>query len=429
MKRALLLAAVLTAPSCGTPPKPPAGAVSESDEKTIGDAIHPILLQLLDGLYADADLSGYVARVGKRLEAVVHRHYPRAFRYEFHIINTSQVSLYPSLGGHVYLTRGLIALCMNEDQLAGALAHAMVHGAARHRAAACAHRLDLAPLAAAIRDGRYLLEDGLPAWASTWRTLDQVATWILNLPFGRDQEEAADSVAIRVLYEASYNPRGLIQFFEAVEKTPAPFRSLHAAAGDRIASAEKAIGLYYAEGARREFSAPRFEKAVERLRSEKEAYDAYDEGARALDRGDLTRAHEALSRAIESKKTEPLFFRTRGLAQLRAQNYRMAETDLTAGLAISKASESLYAARAEARMRLSRFGEALDDLAWAARMVKRPLTFYRLGECYERSNQRERARRSYLTCIALSGFGSDDEPPENAPEAARLAYRRLTQLR
>ncbi len=410
--------------SCGSTPQASEGSpIPDADEATLGDAIHGLLIQETDGLYVDRDLSSYVDQVGRRLVDVVQKHYARKLNFRFHILNTSGLDVIPSLGGNIYVTRGLIQACMNEDQLAAALAHGLVHSGAGHTGIRLTQELALGTLPQELRNPRLGIDEP-HLNAATWRRLSRFTDFIVKHRYDRDIEENSDTLAFRVVYEAGYNPRAMIQFLETVERRPAgqtPFRSRHPGPGSRLADLEAVMKQYYAEADTREFNAHRFETTTTRIKAEREAYEAYDNGMAAVD-SDPARAAECFVKALEMKK-EAIFHRGLALAYFKAQNYKLAEQSYANGLALSTAIESLYAGRALARIRLSRFAEAIDDLKWAARLAKRPSTYFWMGDCAERSRDNVLAQRAYRNCVALAGY--DSEPPENAPSEIRMAWRRL----
>ena len=84
------------------------------------------------GLYEDAALNAYVSRIGTQL---VQHAAPRPFQYEFQILDQMTPNAFSLPGGHIYLSRGLIALAQDDDELANVLGHEIIHAADRHAAA------------------------------------------------------------------------------------------------------------------------------------------------------------------------------------------------------------------------------------------------------------------------------------------------------
>jgi predicted Zn-dependent protease len=67
-----------------------------------------------------------------------------------------------------------------------------------------------------------------------------VVTNLVFLNYSRDQEAEADRVGVRTMYEAGWDPRGMVALFETLNEAkgarPPEFMSSHPAPGDRIQS-------------------------------------------------------------------------------------------------------------------------------------------------------------------------------------------------
>ena len=84
-----------------------------------------------------------VQEIGKRL---LRSDPSRKFEYEFHIVDQEMPNAFALPGGHIYVSRGLIALANSEDELACVIGHEITHAAKRHAAAMQAHMRTLNPL-------------------------------------------------------------------------------------------------------------------------------------------------------------------------------------------------------------------------------------------------------------------------------------------
>lgn len=80
-------------------------------------------------VYHAPALATYLERLGKRLAARSSR--PR-LPWTFRIMDQDLISAYALVGGHVYVTRGLLAHLSNEAELAALLCHEIGHIEARH---------------------------------------------------------------------------------------------------------------------------------------------------------------------------------------------------------------------------------------------------------------------------------------------------------
>ena len=83
------------------------------------------------GLYQAPDRAEYLNRVGDRLVTV---HSDQRFTYQFAVVDQYQPNAFAVPGGYVYISRGLLALTNNEDELANVIAHEIIHVSRRHSA-------------------------------------------------------------------------------------------------------------------------------------------------------------------------------------------------------------------------------------------------------------------------------------------------------
>ena len=72
------------------------------------------------GFVDDPELNGYLSEIGRRLV----EHAPdRRFDYTFRIVDQWVPNAFALPGGHIYLSRGLLALTNSEDELANVMGH------------------------------------------------------------------------------------------------------------------------------------------------------------------------------------------------------------------------------------------------------------------------------------------------------------------
>ncbi len=147
--------------------------------------------------------AAYVQGVGRRV-AAYSGIANSASAYRFTTLNSAVENAFAVPGGYVYITRQLMGLMNDEAELAFVLGHESGHIAARHAQArkAAATRNSIlgvlgAILGSAIGSNVFgsLLSHGAQQYA-------QLAT----LSFSREQEYQADSLGIRYLVSAGYDP-------------------------------------------------------------------------------------------------------------------------------------------------------------------------------------------------------------------------------
>ena len=163
---------------------------SEDVDRKVGEeSAQDVKAQL--GLIEDPELVAYVAKVGARLA----RHAPkRNFEYSFQIVDQEPPNAFALPGGFIFVSRGLLTMTNNEDELANVLGHEIVHVAARHAA----------------------------AQQEVGRSLPAKLDWLRGgylASYGRDQEREADRSGQRLSAIAGYDPEGLVRFLRELEHT------------------------------------------------------------------------------------------------------------------------------------------------------------------------------------------------------------------
>src|SRR5688572_8377352 len=154
----------------------------------------------------NAELSGFVERIGRRLAAA-----PDAgdFPYTFKVVQDKSINAFALPGGPTFTHTGLIAAAENEAQIAGVLAHEIAHVALRHgtNQATKQQLLALPAMLAAQLSGDGLT--GLLAQLGIGLGANSVL-----LKFSRGAERDADLLGARIMSHAGYNPIEMARFFE-----------------------------------------------------------------------------------------------------------------------------------------------------------------------------------------------------------------------
>jgi predicted Zn-dependent protease len=131
----------------------------------------------------------------------------RNLPWKFHVVNNPEVNAFNIPGGHVYVHTGLIANSDNVAELAGVLSHEIAHGVERHGTEQLTRVYGLNILAGAL-----LGNDP----ATYQRILAQIVGTGTIARFSRGAEQEADRLGVRVLYDAGYDPQGLVAMFQSL---------------------------------------------------------------------------------------------------------------------------------------------------------------------------------------------------------------------
>ena len=232
-----LAAGLLVLWGCSTNPatgRPQLALISEQHEVEIGRDYDQQIQHLL-GVYPDPRLQEYIDRVGQKLAAGSER---PDLAWTFRVVDDPVVNAFALPGGHVYVTRGLMAHLTSEAQLAAVIGHEIGHVTARHSVTQMSkERIARIGLIAGS-----LLSPTLAGVAA--RGLD-----VLFLKYSRDDERQADDLGLRYMYAQGYDPREMPRVFEVLhrvsqeqagQRIPA-WRSTHPSEEERIRTTGRAV--------------------------------------------------------------------------------------------------------------------------------------------------------------------------------------------
>jgi predicted Zn-dependent protease len=175
------------------------------DRKVGQDASKELLASA--GRYDDPKLTAQVNDIGQKLVSQVE---DRQYDFEFQIIDQPVANALSLPGGHVYVTRGLLALTNSQDELACVLGHETTHVIKRH----AAQRME-----AATVPGIFALPGALVG------TVSPLAGDLLAAPargvgavflagYGRDQEREADRIGQELAARAGFDPHEMPEFLD-----------------------------------------------------------------------------------------------------------------------------------------------------------------------------------------------------------------------
>src|SRR5512134_1660334 len=129
----LLLAAAAASFTAGCATNPVSGTpdlvfMTEAKEIQLGDS-YDSKVRSQYGVYPDPALQAYVQGIGQKLAAQSHRPH---LKYHFTVLDSPEVNAFALPGGHIYITRGILAYLNSEAELAAVLGHEIGHVTARH---------------------------------------------------------------------------------------------------------------------------------------------------------------------------------------------------------------------------------------------------------------------------------------------------------
>jgi len=207
-KGLLASAAAATLAACATNPTTGRSSAfgSIEDDVALGAREHPKIVAAFGGEYADSRVAGYVQNMGRTIGAKTE--FPN-LPYRFTVLNTPIVNAFALPGGYVYLTRGLLALASNEAEVAGVLGHEIGHVTARHSAERQTQSI-FAQLG--------LIVLGVATGSQALTQLAAVGATAYLQSYSRDQEMEADTLGIRYMSRAGWQPEGMATFLATLRE-------------------------------------------------------------------------------------------------------------------------------------------------------------------------------------------------------------------
>ncbi|HXZ23713.1 MAG TPA: M48 family metalloprotease [Methanomassiliicoccales archaeon] len=191
--------------------------LTEQDDVRAGrEAAGAVAVQI--GVLDDPALKAYLNEIGRKLLRGVPN---RGFDFQFNVVDQLEPNAFALPGGFIFVSRGLLLLANNEDQLACVMGHEIGHVVRRHAARQQAIAQSASPLS-------------LP-----WMRAGQMAA------YSRDMERQADEDGQLLCAAAGYDPRALGSFLTSLElaerlrqgtsRTPG-FFDTHPGSVDRVAA-------------------------------------------------------------------------------------------------------------------------------------------------------------------------------------------------
>lgn len=182
------------------------GMMSIQDDIALGRQEHPKLVKQFGGEYENKKLQSYVERLGRK--AAQYAEY-QEFPYTFTIVNSPIINAFALPGGFVYLSRGLLSFASDEAEVMGVLSHEIGHVNARHTA----ERVGSTQVA----QGLLLLGTVATGSRAVADVGGNVAGLVLQ-SFSREQEFEADSLGIRYMSRAGYDPDKMGTFLSTLRE-------------------------------------------------------------------------------------------------------------------------------------------------------------------------------------------------------------------
>lgn len=187
--------------------------ISEDEEYYVGRAVAARILSVYP-LLERGYLTEYVNLIGQTV--ALHSDKPYTYGgYHFAMLNTDEVNAFACPGGIIFITKGMMNITRNEDELAAVLAHEIAHishrdGIASIKSARWTEALAIIGTEVAKQYGSAELVRLVNIFEGA---IDDVFKTLVVNGYSKSQEYTADESAVAYLSKAGYNPLALKDFF------------------------------------------------------------------------------------------------------------------------------------------------------------------------------------------------------------------------
>jgi predicted Zn-dependent protease len=200
----LALGALACGPAAGAEEEKPEKPKKESKDVRTAKQMHVAFTQQM-GVHRDLELQDYVQRVGEKLAAVSEM---PELEWHFTIIDTDDVNAFATMGGYVYISRGILPYFQNEADLAAVLGHEIGHITAEHL-----KKQNRKGMLSGLASAATAIFTGMPALAD----LTNMAGQAIISGYGREAELEADRLGASYLAKSGYDPEAIIRVISTLK--------------------------------------------------------------------------------------------------------------------------------------------------------------------------------------------------------------------
>lgn len=403
MRQFTLFLAVIFLTGCSVNPvtgKRELMMVSTEQQIAMGKQNYAPMQQSQGGVYdVDPELTRYVQSVGAKVAAQSKVSLP----YEFVVLNNSVPNAWALPGGKIAINRGLLTELGSESELAAVLGHEAVHAAARHTARQISRsqimQVGVAATAIATSDSDYgnMIAGGANLLAQ------------LGLSkYGREAELESDLYGMRYMSKAGYDPQGAVSLQETFVRLSEGRRSdwlsglfaSHPPSQERVRTNIATAATLPRGG---EQGRDRYAAVLKKTMSTKPAYEAYDEGRKALAEGEIDKALTLANKALNLYSEDAHFHALRGDVRLAADKYDMALTNYNRAVSRRPSFFYYHLQRGITYKELGRTDSAITDLSRSLELLPTAPAHFALGQISEERGQRDEAIKHYKAVAEAGG--------------------------
>ncbi|MEN6376020.1 MAG: M48 family metalloprotease [Smithella sp.] len=222
--------------------------ITPSQEYYIGRTVGAVITNKYK-VYQNDRATLYINELGQTV--ATYSDVPETFGgYHFLILDTDEINAFAAPGGLIFVSRGLLRCCNNEDAAAAVLAHEIGHVQYRHGLDAIEKsRITDAVTTGLLEAGKNLTNAQVAELTTVFEgSIKDITSTLINNGYSRAFEKQADQGAVEILKRAGYNPQGLIDMLHTMDTKLKPggmdFAKTHPSPETRIESIKDTFGAF-----------------------------------------------------------------------------------------------------------------------------------------------------------------------------------------
>lgn len=190
--------------------------ITEEEEYYIGRSVAALILSKYP-VYQNAPLTQYVNLVGNAVAVYSDR--PEIYAgYRFQVLDTEEVNALAAPGGLIFITKGLLRRCKDEEMLGLILAHEIGHVAAKHglqaiKKSRLTEVFTSLGMQAVQRFGPQELAQLTTMFESV---LSDIVEQLVERGYSRASEYEADGLGVTFGVRSGFDPKGIVRFLQTM---------------------------------------------------------------------------------------------------------------------------------------------------------------------------------------------------------------------
>jgi len=223
-------------------------SITPEQEYYIGRTVGAVIINKYRA-YDNETANRYLNLLGQSLAQFSDR--PETFGgYHFILMDSNEINAFSAPGGLVFISRGMLSCCKNEDALAAVLAHEIGHVEHQHGLQAIKKsRLNSAFTILATESAKQFGGQDLKDLTTAFEgSINDITSTMMNSGYARSCEKEADKSAVEIMKRTGYDPNGLTAMLMEMKKQLKPngldFAKTHPSPDSRIADITQWIGPY-----------------------------------------------------------------------------------------------------------------------------------------------------------------------------------------